>query len=101
MVVILTTCEPKDAQMILRSLLTKRLVACGNITSGVKSMYWWDGEIQNDEESTIFMETTDSNKEAALQALAEVHPYDVPKILCWQPQANESYMQWLQAETKQ
>jgi periplasmic divalent cation tolerance protein len=100
MYIIVTTCEPKDAKNILQQLLKQRLIACGNIFPAVRSLYWWEGKIQDDEESFLFMETTDNNLAAALQVLNEVHPYDVPKILHWQPNGNDSYTNWLQQVTK-
>ena len=51
MFVIITTCAPKDAQSLLKKLLEQRVVACGNIMPTVRSLYWWKGSIQNDEEA--------------------------------------------------
>ena len=99
MIAILTTCEPQDADPLITTLLQKRLIACGNIIPHVRSMYWWNGEIQREEESLILMETTQANKESALQALEECHPYEVPKILHWEPNGNVGYKQWLQSVT--
>lgn len=100
MYAIVTTCSPSDAKNILTQLLQQRLVACGNIFPAVRSMYWWEGKIQDDEEAYVFMETTDDNLDAALHALSEFHPYDVPKILHWQPNGNTSYTDWLEEVTK-
>ena len=98
--VIVTTCSPQDAKNLLKQLLMERVVACGNITASVSSMYWWKGEIQDDSESFIFMETTDEKVEAALRYIEKIHPYDVPKILSWKPShINEPYLEWLRTET--
>ena len=100
MKVILTTCNPKDANELVRQLLTDRLVGCGNIVRGVDSMYWWNGEIQNDSEALILMETTDERCSAAIHRLTEIHPYDVPKILSLEPTDSlDAYEQWLRQET--
>ena len=101
MKVILTTCSPNDAKNLVKQLLTARLVGCGNILSGVNSLYWWDGSIQDDSEVLIVMETTDERCADAQQRLAEIHPYDVPKILAFEPtDALDSYQQWLRQETR-
>ncbi|MEC7984342.1 MAG: divalent-cation tolerance protein CutA [Myxococcota bacterium] len=101
MKIIITTCEPHDAPSLLRSLLEKRVVACGNIISQVRSMYWWDGKIQDDAEVLIVMETTDEKVDLALSEINKQHPYRVPKILAWEPShTNAPYLQWLQKETQ-
>ena len=101
MKVILTTCEPSDAERLLRSLLEERVVACGNIINQVRSLYWWDGQIQDDKEVVIIMETTDEKEAAAIAAIERQHPYSVPKILAWEPShVHAPYLQWLQKETQ-
>lgn len=98
--VIVTTCSPQDAKNLLKQLLMDRVVACGNITTSVSSMYWWKGEIQDDNESFIFMETTDEKVEEALRCIEKNHPYEVPKILSWKPShVNGAYLDWLRSET--
>jgi periplasmic divalent cation tolerance protein len=79
--VILATCSPSEADALLDALLRERLVACGNLIPGVQSRYFWEGEIQSDEEILMLMETTDENAPAAVARLRELHSYDVPKIL--------------------
>ena len=100
MKVIMTTCEPSDAATLLRALLEQRVVACGNIVSQVRSLYWWEGKIQDDAEALIVMETTDEKVEQALEEIQKHHPYSVPKILAWEPShVHAPYLQWLQKET--
>ena len=101
MQVLLTTIPTAQAKSLVRQLLELRLVACGNILQGAKSLYWWNGEIQEEEESVIIMETTDEQVEYARQALMDFHPYDVPKILTLEPtSANEAYLEWLKKEVQ-
>lgn len=99
MQVLLTTIPTSQAKPLVRQLLELRLVACGNIVQGAQSLYWWNGEIQEEEESVIIMETTDEQLEFARQALMDFHPYDVPKILTIEPNsANDAYLAWLKKE---
>lgn len=101
MKVLLTTVSTAQAKQLVRHLLELRLVACGNIVPKAESLYWWNGEIQEEEESIIIMETTDEQVENARQALVDYHPYDVPKILTLEPKsANTSYVEWLKKEVR-
>ena len=101
MQVLLTTIPTDQAKPLVRQLLELRLVACGNIVANAQSLYWWNGEIQEEEESVIIMETTDEQVELARQALMDFHPYDVPKILTFEPKhANHAYVEWLKKEVQ-
>ncbi|MCC6624717.1 MAG: divalent-cation tolerance protein CutA, partial [Deltaproteobacteria bacterium] len=51
--VVLCTCPPDHAERIARTVLEERLVACVNVVSGVKSLYWWKDAIQDDAESML------------------------------------------------
>ena len=96
MKLIIVTTSENEAAHLLRALLEKKLVGCGNILPSVHSMYWWDGEIQSDRESLLLMETTDEKLPSAMAAIEQLHSYDVPKILALTPaEVNERYLGWL------
>jgi len=99
--VVLMTCPPSSAEPLLRQLLGERRVGCGNILPAVRSLYWWDGEVCSDEESLLIMETTPARLRPLLERAAELHPYDVPKIVALDPSAcPESYVAWLTQATR-
>ena len=101
MKVILTTISTNEAKNLVRQLLELRVIACGNIVQSAQSLYWWNGEIQEEEESVIIMETTDEQVDNARQTLQDFHPYDVPKILIIEPvSANKKYVEWLSKEVR-
>jgi len=98
--VILSTCSPGEADALLDAMLSERLVGCGNLIPGVRSRYFWEGEIQSDEEVVLLMETTDEKAAAAASRLRELHSYDVPKILTLEPASCEpAYLAWLAGAT--
>ena len=99
--ILLTTIPSSQAKKLVRTLLERRLVACGNILPKAQSLYWWKDEIQEEEESVIIMETTDEQAIEAQSTLESLHPYDVPKILIIEPKsANSSYVDWLKKEVR-
>ena len=79
--VVLVTCAPGGGEPLLRRLLEERLVACGNILPGVRSLYWWKGAIGDDPEELLLMETSDDLAAAVLERAKALHPYETPKIL--------------------
>lgn len=90
---------PADAAPALaRQLLDARLIGCANLIPAVRSLYWWEGEIQDDAEVVMLMECPVQREAEAIAALCEAHPYDVPKVLALEPGAvNEPYLAWLRA----
>jgi len=42
----MTTETEADAERIGQALVSERLAACINIVAGMRSMYWWDGVVQ-------------------------------------------------------
>lgn len=100
MKLLLTTCNPDQAQPLLRQLLEERLVGCGNCLPEIRSLYWWDGEIQEEREVMLIMETPDHRSEAAFARLRALHPYEVPKIVQIDAQAVDAdYLRWLTSVT--
>lgn len=93
---------PVDAAAsIVETLVEERLVACGNILADARSFYRWDGELQDDREAVVLMETGTDRIDALMARLDELHPYDVPKIVVLSPDAvNDAYLQWVRAETR-
>jgi len=94
--VIFCTCPDTSASTIAHALVEERLVACVNVVSGVKSVYRWEGTVNEDEESLLVLKTTTSRYEEVERRLLEIHPYDVPEVLglptC---SASEAYVDWL------
>jgi len=98
---IFATCSPDDAEPLLLKLLEEKLVGCGNLMPGVQSRYWWEGRIESEAETVLWMETTAELADAATARLRELHPYDVPKIVVLDPERTEpDYLAWLRSVTR-
>lgn len=96
--VLLCTAPEAEAPALARSLLEARLIGCANLLPKARSLYWWEGAIQDDAEVLMIMETPADKAPAAMEALAAAHPYEVPKILCLPVEAvNAPYRAWLEA----
>ena len=58
---------PEDAApAIARALLEARLIGCANLLPGARSLYWWEGELQDDAEVVMLMESPLACVEEAL-----------------------------------
>ncbi len=100
LVVLLVTASEEEAPTLVRTLVSEGLVACGNILPGVRSIYRWDGQICDETEAVILMETTPARLPQARARIEELHSYVVPKIVAL-PSTDVSapYLEWLREST--
>jgi periplasmic divalent cation tolerance protein len=81
-VVVLTTVgNEEDAVRLAGALVERRLAACVNVLPGVRSIYRWQGALQDDRELLLLVKTTRQRLAAASAAIGELHPYEVPEIV--------------------
>ena len=71
-VVILTTVStPEEGERLVRALLERRLIACGSLLPGSRSLYRWEGKIADEQETVILMKTRSAVLHAVEKAFAE------------------------------
>jgi periplasmic divalent cation tolerance protein len=96
-----TFANAEEAARIARILVEERLVACANILGPCRSIYRWEGEVQEGEEIAAIFKTSGSAMTEAAKRIAELHSYDVPAITAttagWAP---GSFADWVYAETR-
>jgi periplasmic divalent cation tolerance protein len=82
LLVISTFPDAETAERIARELVTRKLAACANIgTAPVRSIYHWDGKIEEAQEVMVFFKTTNDRFNALREELRTMHPYEVPEIV--------------------
>ncbi len=93
---------PEDAaSRIADAVLERRAAACANVLPGAVSRYWWKGALETSREALVFFKTTASGVEAAMRAIREVHPYDVPEILVLSvDEGSAAYLDWVRGEVQ-
>lgn len=90
------------ASRIARLVVEARLAACVNIVPQVKSVYRWQGKIEEESESTLIMKTRLALVPALTEAIKSAHPYSVPEVLAVpviQNLGNLAYHAWVVSET--
>lgn len=83
-----------------RSLVTDRLAACGQ-HHPIRSVYRWQGGIQEEREVRVSLHTRTSLVDKIIERVREAHPYDVPCVLALPVTiGNPAYLDWVRAETE-
>ncbi len=100
LVVLVTTPTPERAAEIARALVEERLAACGNVVPGLRSIYRWEGKVQDEAEALLVLKTTRARFEALRDRVLALHPYEVPEVIALPVEAGSArYLAWLGAET--
>jgi len=99
--IITTTIDDKDiATQITTTLLQDHLVACVQ-SHTVQSKYHWNGTLETNEEILLQMKTKASLFDEVKVQIEALHSYDVPEIIMTPIlHGNESYLKWIDEETK-
>jgi len=101
-VVVFTTFpDTESAQKLINMALEKKLIACGNIISGVQSYYWWEGAIETAKETQVILKTKTDKLEQLESVILSNHPYKTPELLVLNVLAGSSaYLSWINETTK-
>jgi len=99
--VVLCTCpDSAEAERLASGLVEGNLAACVNILPEIRSIYRWQGELQQDGEVLLIVKTTRQAYAGMQQWLLQHHPYDVPEILALPvAEGSTEYLQWVINET--
>ncbi|MEA5446051.1 divalent-cation tolerance protein CutA [Gammaproteobacteria bacterium AB-CW1] len=100
--VIFCTCPDEDSgRRIAGALVAEKLAACANLIPGLTSIYEWKGKVETDPECLLVIKTAKDRREALIQRIPELHPYEVPEVIALPIEAGlNSYLDWLSAETR-
>ncbi len=100
-IVALVTCPPDRAETLARTVVEERLAACVNIVGGVRSVYFWQGQMCDDSEALLVMKTRLARFEQLRARVVALHPYEVPEVVALPMVAGHAaYLQWLAQSTE-
>jgi periplasmic divalent cation tolerance protein len=89
-----------SAKKIAEDLLSKKLVACCNISGPVKSLYNWGGDICEDNEYKLLIKAKDTNYQKIEEHILEKHPYDNPCIFSINmDKGSENFLNWIDSSS--
>ena len=100
-IVIMTTmASDEEAVRFVRTLLERRLIACGTLLPGGRSLYRWQGKIADEREVVVLLKTRSARIDSLREAFGELHPYKVPELLALPVEAGlDKYLEWINGET--
>jgi periplasmic divalent cation tolerance protein len=98
--VVITAGDPTWLAAFTRRLVEERLAACGHQIAAIRSIYRWDGAIQDDPEARVALHTRAALVERIVARTNDEHPYDVPCVIALPiTNGNPAYAEWVWRET--
>jgi len=99
-VVLCTVPDNGTAEKLARQLVEEGLAACCNIVPGLKSVYRWQGKIEQDDEQLLIIKTTAAVYDALQAQIVRLHPYETPEILSLRVDRGlQEYLMWMEQNT--
>lgn len=92
--------DEATAQSLARTLVAERLAACVNILAPCRSIYRWQGALEEASEVPMLIKTSAAAYPALEQAIRAGHPYELPEIVALPlSKGLPDYLAWVVRET--
>ncbi|MCX7627410.1 MAG: divalent-cation tolerance protein CutA [Methylophilaceae bacterium] len=89
------------AVKLAQKLISAHAAACVNVLSCCQSVYRWQGKIESAEEIPVLIKTTETHYAEVERIIREIHPYELPEIICVPiTRGLPEYLQWIADETR-
>lgn len=100
-VVFVTVNGEEQGLKIARAVVEEKLAACASILGPVRSVYWWDGAVQDEPELLLMMKTQRSLFDKLREAVLKLHSYEVPEIIALPiVDGHAPYLSWITDSTR-
>jgi periplasmic divalent cation tolerance protein len=100
--VVVTAGDAEALASLTRTLVEERLAACGQNIASIRSIYRWEGAVQDDPEARVGLHTRSALVPELVERIKDLHSYDVPCVIALPVVAgNPAYIEWVLAETRE
>ena len=101
MQVVTTVDSEEAAEQLARGITGARLAACVQIVGPIKSVYWWQGELEEAREWQLIIKTTTARIAELEDYIKANHSYETPEITATVISGGSwEYLDWITAETR-
>jgi periplasmic divalent cation tolerance protein len=91
-----TTGSMTEAETISDYLVSNHLAACVNILPSVRSVYWWNNQVNRDDEVLMVIKSQRSRISDIERSIRKLHSYEVPEIIAFPLEYGlPEYLKWM------
>ncbi len=99
-IVFMTASSEEEAVKIAKALVEEKLAGCVNIIRNIRSIYSWQGKIEDEAEVLMAAKTRRDLFKALSKKVKELHSYTVPEIIAMPIiKGSKDYLRWLEEVT--
>lgn len=99
-VIFVTAANKEEAAKISSALIKGKLAACVNIIENVRSLFWWQGEVDNAKEVLLIIKSRKALVNKLIKKVKSLHSYEVPEIIALPIVAGDrKYLKWINDST--
>jgi len=100
-VVLITVTDEDEAVKIGKTLVEEKLAGCVNIIKGIRSIYFWQGKVEDEPEVLMIVKTKTDLFDELEKRVKSLHSYTVPEIIGIKiDKGSEGYLNWLTDVTR-
>ena len=100
-VVLITAPSEDEARRIGRTLVDERLAACVNVVGPIRSIYRWEGAVQEEAEHLLIVKARREDVDTLAARVRVLHPYEVPEVVALEVAGGSpSYLDWVRGATE-
>jgi periplasmic divalent cation tolerance protein len=95
-VVLVTAADADEAARLGRTLVDERLIACANVIGPIRSIYRWEGRVEDAAEYLLLLKARAADVPAVDARVRALHSYAVPEVLALRVAGGSgAYLAWL------
>ena len=99
-VVLVTAGSSEEAARIGQTLVAERLAACANVVGPIRSIYRWQGAVEDAAEHLLLLKARARDVTVLGERVRALHSYEVPEVLALPIRAGSAaYLAWLAEST--
>lgn len=86
----------QEAERLAHLALSEKVAVCVNIIPNGKSIYLWNGQIEQNNECYMIFKSHSTCLSKLEQWIVKNHPYDVPAILKWDVESSAAFAKYIE-----
>ena len=98
--VYVTAKNTRQAMRIGRTVVMEKLAACANSLAPIRSVYLWNGALQQEHEVILLLKTRRTLVKKLAARIAELHSYKIPCVVSVDiDDGHAPFLDWIQLQT--
>ena len=96
LLVLTTAGSEEEAAKIAHALVERQVAACVNLIPKIRSVYRWEGKVEDSEECLLLIKTDTAHVDEVRGVIRGLHSYALPEFIALAIETgSEEYLRWM------